>query len=60
MRSLKFSEILGRLEDSDRVQVHEASLERRYWEVETIRNHAKYESLVDHKTGEVMSERVDD
>ena len=58
--SLKFSEILSRMEDSGHVRVNEASFERRYWEVETIRDNTKYESHVDPKSGDVISERVDD
>lgn len=58
--SLKFSEILARMEDAGKARVDEASFERRYWEVETIRDNAKYESHVDPKTGEVISERLDD
>jgi uncharacterized membrane protein YkoI len=58
--SLKLSEVLAALEKAGHSKFDEASFERRYWEVETHRDDAKYELHVDPKTAEVITERIDD
>jgi hypothetical protein len=58
--SRKLSEVLTALEKAGHSKFDEASFERRYWEVETHRDNAKYELHVDPKTAEVITERIDD
>ncbi len=58
--SLKLSEVLAALEKAGHSRFDEASFERRYWEVETHRDDAKYELHVDPKTAKVITERIDD
>lgn len=54
------SSILKLLEKAGYRSVVEVSYERRHWEIEAYRGGAKRELRVDPKTGEVLSDRIDD
>lgn len=54
------SEVLAILDKAGYADIEDASFERRYWEVEASRENAQRELHVDPKSGEVVSDRVDD
>lgn len=54
------SQILRSLLDAGYTNIHDVSLERRYWEVEAFRQRSKRELHVHPVTGEIISDRLDD
>lgn len=54
------SEILNLLTKAGFEGVDDVSFERRYWEFEVDRQDGEHEIHVDPKTGEVVSDRIDD
>jgi uncharacterized membrane protein YkoI len=54
------SQILRQLTSAGYTDIDEISFERRYWEVESLRNGGKHEIHVHPTTGEVINDRLDD
>lgn len=57
---LRLIEIVRKLEQQGYGPIHEISRERGNWEVEVMKGKDSYESMVDAKTGEVLSQHSDD
>jgi len=54
------SQILHALLDAGYTQIHDVSLERRYWEIEAFRQRSQRELHVHPVTGEIIADRLDD
>lgn len=58
--SLLLSEILRKVEAAGYTDISSVDFERRYWEVEAFKDGQEHECQVDPKTGEIVSDRLDD
>jgi uncharacterized membrane protein YkoI len=58
--SLALSEVLKKVAAAGYSDIESVSFERRYWEVEAFKGGQEHECQVDPKTGEIVSDRLDD
>lgn len=58
--SLPLSEVLKKVEAAGYTDINSVDFERRYWEVEAFKDGQEHECQVDPKTGEIVSDRIDD
>lgn len=54
------SKLLRQLAKAGHARIEEVSFERRYWEIESLRDDGKHEIHVHPATGEIIKERLDD